>query len=171
MQVHAIRPNQLTFRDDDTYFPPSYDYSDAMGDLNKRGYILQGKDSRDAFERLYQDVDNVLTETATNPTGVWYKDWANGFRFNDKSVKHAVQQWDMKKEEFVSLLSRFWESNKGNRFVDTKLAITNFLTNSEGLTKPGFFQMFSSKAAEYNKKFYTINNVISNFLKTGKHRL
>ena len=77
----------------------------------------------------------------------------------------------MPKEEFVSLLTRFWEANKGNRFVDIKLAITNFLTNSEGLTKPGFFQMFSSKAVEYNSKSNILDSVVSMFLKQGKHRL
>ena len=45
MQVYAIKQNEITFKDDNTYIPPSYSYVDAMHDLKQQGYVIQGKDT------------------------------------------------------------------------------------------------------------------------------
>ena len=142
-----------------------------MFDLRDKGYVLSGSSNLDAFERLYDKVDLELKQTANSTSGVWLKDLSQGNRFNDRTVKKAVVPWEITKNEFAALLNRFWNLNKDNKFVDVKLAITNFLTNSEGLKKPSFFQMFSSKSFEYTKRANAISMVVYNFLKPGCHKL
>lgn len=171
MKVYAIQPKQVTFRDDDTYMPPSYDAGDAMIDLSRRGYVIKGQTTRDAFEKLHDDITSEINKTATAPSGVWFNDWANGYRFNDKTVKFAVKKWGMKKEDFASLLTRFWEANRGNRFINQEQAISNFLTNFEGLSKPSFFENLFSRPTEYISKKIVIDNIVTLFLKNGKHQL
>ena len=89
---------------------------------------------------------------------------------NEDEVNNVTEDM-ITKDEFTRLLTRFWEDNKLSNFKDVKLAITNFLTNREGLTKPSFWQIFSSSAAKYNIRSATIETVVDNFIKTGKHTL
>ena len=172
MKVATISANQVAFRDDNTYIPPRYNEFDAMRDLRKEGYILKGPVAKDAFEKFYKDVDAKLAKTAEPPSGVWFSEHIEtGKGLGDRKVKFAVDRWSLTKDEFTRLLTRFWEDNKLSNFKDVKLAITNFLTNREGLTKPSFWQIFSSSAAKYNIRSATIETVVDNFIKTGKHTL
>lgn len=172
MKVATISAHQVNFKDDNTYLPPKYDEFDAMRDLKQEGYTLKGPIAKDAFEKLYTDVDTRLAKVAEPPTGVWFSEHIQtGKGIGDRKVKYAVDKWSLTKDEFTKLLTRFWEDNKLSNFNDVKLAITNFLTNREGLAKPSFWQIFSSKFTEYNIKSATISNVVENFIKTGKHNL
>jgi hypothetical protein len=173
MKVYAIQPRQVTFRDDDTYMPPFYDAGHAMTELSEKGYILQGKTTQDAFEKLHDDVNALLKEKATASTGVWHHDWVNGVRYNDKSLKQVVVRWGEKKDEFAGMLTRFWESNKFNKFVNIKQTVANYLTNFEGIQPPSFFEKIFSRheSMKYINKEVDISNVIYLFLKPGKHRL
>ena len=98
---------------------------------------------------------------------------AHGYeiRTYDNTLKYTVSEWELPRDTFSSLLTRFWEKNKTNNFSDVKGSVTNFLTNVEGMEKPGFFQSFMSKFADYFKKEGVLTDVVKIFLKDGKHRL
>ena len=104
MKVHAIRTNQLTFKDDDTYFPPTYSCWDAFNSISEQGYIIEGKTTKDAFEKLHDDVNADLVRVVNSGKGVWREKLATGYRFNDRSVKYAVDKWEYPKEDFARLL-------------------------------------------------------------------
>lgn len=171
MKVATISAHQVNFKDENMYIPPSYSEHDAMREMSKEGYVLKGSIAKDAFEKFYDDIDNRLKETAKPPKGVWHHNYIQGEGFNDRKIKYVVEKWDMSKKDFATLLTKFWDDNKSSSFKDVKLAITNFLTNREGLAKPSFWQIFSTKFTEYNMKSNILENVTNLFLKAGKHTL
>ena len=130
-----------------------------------------GSGTRDAFERLYDDVNSVLSTMARTKDGVWKKDYDRGVRAYDNTLKYTVSEWELPRDTFSGLLTRFWEKNKTSNLSDVKSSVTNFLTTSEGMQKPGFFQSFMSKFADYLNKETVLTNVIKTFLKDGHHRL
>ena len=173
MQIQAIRTNQITFRDDNTYIPPSYSAYDAMADLSKQGYIIQGNSTKDAFEKAHDEINNELERKAKAADGVWHDDLAQGYRYNDRSVKRAVVKWTMPKEDFSALLTRFWEVNKTNPFRNVKESIANFLINYEGLSKPSFFEKIKEifNPSKYTIQESLLEKVTNSFLKNGQHKL
>ena len=173
MQIQAIRTNQITFRDDNTYIPPSYSAYDAMADLSKQGYIIQGNSTKDAFEKAHDEINKELERKANAPDGVWEVDLAQGHRYNDRSVKRAVVKWTLPKEDFSGLLTRFWSVNNSNSFKNIKESIANFLINYEGLEKPSFFTRIKEifNPSKYTRQEMLLENVTNLFLKKGQHKL
>ena len=174
MKVQAISPRQVSFKDDNTYIPPTYTVNDSITKLSKEGYSIQGKTPKDAFNKLHDDLNLDLKRTANAPTGVWFKDWSEGYRFDDKSVKYLVRSWDISKEFFSNLLTNFWEINKNNAFNNVGNSVENYLVNYEGLEKPSWFKRVFKcfgKTLEYIKKENILTNITENFLVKGQHRL
>lgn len=167
---YAVSRRNVSFGDD-CYAPSSYRPKNAMNDLKAHGYEIHGNGTRDAFEKLYDDVNSVLSTMARSKDGVWKRDYERGVRTYDNTLKYTVSEWELPRDTFSSLLTRFWEKNKTNNFSDIKGSVTNFLTNVEGMEKPGFFQSFMSKFADYFKKEGVLTDVVKIFLKDGKHRL
>lgn len=178
MKVQAIKPNQVSFRDDGTYVPPIYDGANAMVTLKNKGYMISGTTNYDAFERLHKDIVTDLENLANSPKGVWAHKWAEGVKYNDRSVKYIVAQFGMRRDEFAKTLTEFWELNKTNPFHDMKNSISNYLVNYKGLKKPSFFQNALNSIGLHNfvkNDYIRLSNVIGNvttlFLKTKQHRL
>ena len=169
--VSSYSPKRNISFGDECYVPNSYRPANAMNDLKKHGYVIQGNGTRDAFERLYDDVNSVLSTMARTKDGVWKKDYDRGVRAYDNTLKYTVSEWELPRDTFSGLLTRFWEKNKTSNLSDVKSSVTNFLTTSEGMQKPGYFQSFMSKFADYLNKETVLTNVIKTFLKDGHHRL
>ncbi len=161
----------VSFGDDCGYIPNSYTTTNAMSDMKKKGYVIQGINTRDAFVRMYNDVNGELAYRASMPDSMWYKEYLQNGNSYDDSIKYTVQDWKLQRDDFVGMMTRFWQKNKNSKFNNIKEMVTDFLTNSEGLQKPNFFQMFSSKFANYLEKKSVLTDVINFFLKDGRHRL
>ena len=173
MRVQPIGPRQINFKDDDTYFPTEYWPADSILKLKRNGYIIQGETNVDAFDRLHEDINADLKKVANSRSGVWYMDWVNGRKFNDRSVKYAVHEWGMSKQKFTKLLTSFWEVNKNNTFKNVDKSIANYLENYEGLKRPSFFTRLINfmTPLEYSVKESILDIITNNFLKNGQHRL
>ena len=161
----------VSFGDDCGYVPSNYRYTNAMSDLSKKGYVVEGADNRSAFAKLHNDINNFLNRLVNSKQGEWSEIVSTKSYYSEEGApKYSVHRWEMTKENFVNFMTRFWEKNKSNSFVDEKASVTNFLVNCEGMKKPGFFQMFSSKYAEYFEKSELLMQFIKKFIKTGQCR-
>lgn len=176
----SLRPNlytvsnkrNISFGDDCGYVPDWYRPSDAMKDMKNKGYVIQGINTKDAFDRLYNDVNCELNLRASMPDAVWIKEYQSNAAYQDnRKIKYTVHNMSLEKEDFSSMLTRFWQKNKNNAFNDVKGTVTDFLTNTEGMKKPNFFQMFMAKFANYIEKQTILTDVVKCFLKEGRHRL
>ena len=170
--LNTASKKNVSFGDDCGYTPDWYKPTNAMTDMRNKGYIIQGYDSRDAFERFYDDVSKELAVRAKQPDAVWFSEYQKNPAYQDnRAIKRTVHNWNFSREDVTGLLSRFWDRNKNNPFNDTKGAVTNFLTNSEGMKKPNFFQMFLPKFTPYLERDSLLTDVVKLFLKDGRHRL
>lgn len=145
-----------------------FTYKQAMAKLKDHKYVVKGYSTQDAFGTLYDDVNNVLRITRI-------ADQQKKRSIFSTSSEYEVVNWDMTREKFVSTMSKFWETCKGElskikepgKPLD-KL-IENFLVNVEGTKKPGFWA--GLLGGEFYDKMGAINTVFENFIKTGLHKL
>ena len=169
---HSVSKRNVSFGDDCGYTPEWYKPSNAMTDMKNKGYIIQGYDNRDAFERFYDDVSKELAVRASKPDAVWFSEYQKNPAYQDnRAIKRTVHNWNFSREDVTGLLSRFWDRNKGKSIYNTKETVTDFLTNSEGLKKPNFFQMFLPKFTPYLEKDNLLTDVVKLFLKDGRYRI
>ena len=169
---NTVSKRNISFGDYCGYIPNRYDYSDAMENMKKRGYVIQGYNNKNAFERLYDDVAGQLANRASKSDAVWIEEYrANSDYQDNRAIKDIVCKWKLAKEDVAGLLTRFWERNKNDKFNNTNAAVKNFLINSEGMKKPNFFQMFMPKFATYIERDALLTTVVNIFLKEGRHRL
>ena len=159
---------KISFGDDCGYVPSTYNRANAMEEMSKNGYIIRGTNTKDAFTRLYSDVDAVLNYTERKPNAISYKAYQENSNVST-NIKYLVRRWDMAKEDFANMMTKFWNTSKNN--IQSKDVVTEFLTKTEGMKKPNFFQMFLPKYTDYLTKNSIIDDVVRLFLKNGKHML
>ena len=160
---------QISFGDDCGYVPNQFKSQHAMEKMSKEGYIIRGINTKDAFERLYADVDGVLKQTADRPDTITIEQFKQGTVKANSNTKYMVGKWEMAKAEFSNMMTSFWNASKNK--INSKNVVADFLTQSEGLSKPNFFQRLGSKYEKYILKEGVIENVVKFFLKDGKHML
>jgi len=139
-----------------------------MEEMSRNGYVVRGIDTKDAFTRLYNDVDAVLNATEAKPYAISNKAYQQNSNVS-RNVKYVVKRWEMAKEDFANMMTKFWNTGKNN--IKSSEVVTDFLTKTEGMKKPNFFQMFLPKYTEYLTKDGIIKDVVNYFLKDGKHML
>ena len=159
---------KVSFGDDCGYIPNSFRPENAMEKMSKEGYVVRGTSPRDAFNRLYTDVEGVLLQTAKRPDAITVEQ-ARQTSSIDHNIKYMVEKWNMAKNDFSNMMTSFWNGYKNK--IQDKNVIYEFLAQNEGLSKPNFFQRFSSKYQQYMVKENILENVIKSFLKNGKHGL
>ena len=173
MKIMSYAPNysinkKISFGDDVGYVPNQFRTTQAMEEMSKNGYVVRGVNTKDAFERLYTDVDAVLNATEAKPYAISNKTYQQNSNVG-KNIKYIVKRWEMAKEDFANMMTKFW--NTSNKNIQAKEVATEFLTKTEGMKKPNFFQMFLPKYTEYLTKEGIIQDVVKYFLKEGKHML
>ena len=164
----VVVQKKVSFGDDPGYIPNSFRVENAMEQMSKEGYIVRGTSTKDAFERLYTDVDGVLLKTSRRPDAITIEQ-ARQTSSIDRNIKYMVEKWEMTKSDFSNMMTSFWNGHKNK--VQEKNVIYEFLAQHEGLSKPNFFQRFTSKYQNYMVKENILENVIKFFLKNGKHGL
>ena len=159
---------KISFGDDCGYMPDSYRPSNAMKEMRRNGYVIRGTNTKDAFERLYDDVNYVLNVTEKRADAISHKDYLENPNV-DRKIKLIVKRWEIAKNDFANMMTKFWNVSKNN--IQSKEVVTDFLTKTEGMKKPNFIQMFFPKYTEYLKKEGVIKDVVYYFLKDGLHVL
>lgn len=159
---------KISFGDDCGYVPNQFRTTQAMEEMSKNNYVIRGTSTKDAFTRFYNDVDAVLNATERKPYAISNKEFQQNSNVG-RNIKYVVKRWDMAKEDFANMMTKFWNSSKNN--IQSKEVVTEFLTKTEGMKKPNFFQMFFPKYTEYLTKDGIIKDVVNYFLKEGKHML
>ena len=159
---------KVSFGDDPGYIPNSFRPENAMEKMSKEGYIVRGTSTRDAFERLYTDVDGVLLQTSRRPDAITIEKARESSAIS-RDIKYMVEKWEIAKGDFSSMMTSFWNGHKNK--IQDKNVVYEFLAQHEGLPKPNFFQRFTSKYQQYMMKENILENVIKFFLKNGKHGL
>lgn len=158
----------ISFGDDCGYVPNSFRPSNAMKEMRRNGYIIRGVNTKDAFERFYDDVNHVLNATEKKPEAISQAEFLKNPNV-DRRIKFVVKRWDMAKNDFANMMTKFWNVGKNN--IQSKEVVADFLTKTEGMKKPNFFQSFLPKYTEYLKKEGVIQDVVYYFLKDGLHIL
>lgn len=166
MPMTFTNKRQVAFGDGS--MPNAFGHYEAMERLKNKGYIIKGSDNKDAFGKLYDDVNDSFEAMVRSKKGVYSENYSPSWNNEPDFVVH---KWDVQRDKFVNVLSKFWEKNKHSKINDVDSAVTNFLVNTEGLQKPGFFQRFSSRFAEYVHLESILEDVTKMFIKTGKHNL
>lgn len=145
-----------------------FTYKQAMAKLRDHKYVVKGYNNMDAFGTLYDEVNNVLRITRL-------ADQQKKRSIFTTSSEYEVVNWDMNREKFVSTMSKFWETCKGelSKIKEAGKPLDNlmekFLVNVEGMKKPGFWA--GLLGGEYYDKMGAMEAVFTNFIKTGLHKL
>ena len=186
MKIQCVKPNQSTFKawDNDPLTPSLkyYDWENSVQKLYREGYLIQGDNNYDAFERLHNDINSDLVNLANSPKGVWSGS-EKGVNLANK--EYMVFRFDRKfpKEYFAKSLTDFWETMKNSDFSklgDYKLFELDML--DDYFSKKGlycgilhtFIRRFNAQDLSSNKKINLdalIRPIAKTFLKTGQHKL
>lgn len=142
---------------------------EAMEKLRKEGYVLKGNNNREAFERLYDKIDDTYAALIKDKKAVEYDKYTP--KVFGSEPDYLIMRSKVQRKEFADVMMRFWDKNRGAKIIDVDTAVKNFLVNSEGMEKPNFFQRFSSRFAKYIDLETILESVTNNFIKTGKHGL
>ena len=87
----VVVQKKVSFGDDPGYIPNSFRVENAMEQMSKEGYIVRGTSTKDAFERLYTDVDGVLLKTSRRPDAITIEQ-ARQTSSIDRNIKYMVEK-------------------------------------------------------------------------------
>ena len=142
---------------------------ESMEKLRKDGYLLKGSNNRDAFEKLYDKIDDTYAGLINSKKAVEYEKYKPSVFGSEPD--YLIMRSKVQKKEFADVMMRFWDNIRGSKVTDVDTAVKNFLVNAEGMERPNFFQRFSSRFAKYIDLETILESVTNNFIKTGKHGL
>ena len=142
---------------------------EAMERLRKKGYVLSGNNNQDAFEKLYDQIDNTYEGLVRDKKAVYYEKYTPSVF--GKEPDFLIMKSKVQKNEFATVLTKFWDKVRGTKINDVDVAVRDFLVNTQGMEKPNFFQRFSSCFAKYIDLETILESVTQNFIKTGQHSL
>lgn len=181
----------ISFKDGD-FVPalPLYTYSDAMGELVKKGYkLLPSPSNEEAYKHLYGEIKRDYDLKLINKTAIFD---GKPYNFNDKTMRYynyysndlhcRLERFPMGKDEFADLCADFW-NNYGKREdlkKNKKEYIKNYLVNIRNMYKPNFFESIVvikgissnfDKVKHYFDCYGVLDAVITNFFITKSHCL
>lgn len=142
---------------------------EAMEKLKKDGYVLRGNNNQDAFEKLYDKIDDTYAGLIKDKRAVEYDKYTPSVF--GKEPDYLIMRSKVQRNEFAAVLSKFWDKVRGTKINDVDVAVRDFLVNTQGMEKPNFFQRFSSRFAKYIDLETILEAVTQNFIKTGQHGL